>query len=224
MHNAARPPTTEELSRLRAACDAVPEAEGDYIEHDYITNIVYTVLDLMMHGNAVAKALTFFREHRSPEMRTLDDLERLLASQPDTKDGNLAVAQYLWNYNLWTRVEWLRGFVAWLWANNLTDQESLRAWAHTSRFHDDFEGQVPHLGIAAYKWLTMRLGVETVKPDVHLHRFVANAVGHPVTDDELIRALEEVAVASGRSALKLDWAIWEYQRSQPVTAGASDRQ
>jgi hypothetical protein len=36
---------------------------------------------------------------------------------------------------------------------------------------------VKHLGLAAYKWLTMRLGVETVKPDVHVHRFVESAVG-----------------------------------------------
>jgi hypothetical protein len=52
---------------------------------------------------------------------------------------------------------------------------------------------VKHLSLAAYKWLTMRLGVQTVKPDVHLHRFVESAVGHPVTDTELIRALETVA-------------------------------
>ena len=70
-----------------------------------------------------------------------------------------------------------------------------------------------HLGLAAYKWLTMRLGVQTVKPDVHLHRFVESTVGHPVADIELIRALETVAHRIGRPAVRLDWAIWEYQRA-----------
>jgi hypothetical protein len=94
----------------------------------------------------------------------------------------------------------------------------LRAWAQGSEFTRDFEGQVKHLGLAAYKWLTMRLGVETVKPDVHLHRFVESAVGHPVGDDELIRALEAVAQRIRRPAARLDWAIWEYQRSKQADA------
>ena len=41
-------------------------------------------------------------------------------------------------------------------------------------------------------------------------RFRRASAGHSV---------EQVAAESGRFALKLGWAIWEHQMSQPVTAG-----
>jgi hypothetical protein len=207
-----RPISGVEFERLVAACRCVPEAKGNYFEADYVTNILYTVLDLRMHGVAVANALRFFREHRAAEIRTLDELEEVVASYPNDQEGNRQLAQFLWGNNHWTRAQWLRGLVRWLRRNNLNDQESLRAWARNADFQRDFEGQVKFLGLAAYKWLTVRLGVETVKPDVHLHRFVEGVVGHPVTDEELIRSLEEVALRIRRPAVRLDWAIWEHQR------------
>lgn len=208
-----RPISESELDLLVQASRAVPEPTGNYLEEDYITNVLYTVLDLQMHSVAVGKALRFYKANRWSEIRSLDDLEAVLARFPNDNEGNRELAQFLWGNNHWTRAQWLRGFVRWLRENNRTDQDSLRAWAHDSNFKEHFEGQVKHLGLAAYKWLTMRLGVETVKPDVHLHRFVESAVGHPVTDDELIRALETVAQRTGRPAARLDWAIWEHQRA-----------
>lgn len=207
------PISESELDLLVQACRSVPEPTGNYLEDDYITNVLYTVLDLQMHAVAVGKALRFYKANRWSEIRTLDDLEAVLARFPNDKEGNRELAQLLWGNNHWTRAQWLRGLVRWLRDNNLTDQDSLRAWAHDSDFKRDFEGQVKYLGLAAYKWLTMRLGVETVKPDVHLHRFVESAVGHTVADIELIRALETVARRIRRPAVRLDWAIWEHQRA-----------
>ena len=96
-------------------------------------------------------------------------------------------------------------------------QDKLREWGHRSDFHRDFEGQVRYLGIAAYKWLTMRLGVETVKPDGHLHKFIETALGHPVTDDELVTVVEAAARCLGLPPRKLDASIWEFQRGGPGT-------
>lgn len=38
--------------------------------------------------------------------------------------------------------------------------------------------------IAVSSWLVRRQGVETVKPDVHLHRFSEAAVGRPLRDED----------------------------------------
>jgi hypothetical protein len=55
----------------------------------------------------------------------------------------------------------------------------------------------------------MRLGVDTVKPDVHLRRFVEHVVGHSVNDNELVKTVTQAACRLGRSPRELDAAIWE---------------
>jgi hypothetical protein len=214
----ARPVHDGEMHLLVEACRGVLLAAGDYNYPDYITNVLLTVLDLRMHNEAVDNSIGHYWSTRWTEIRTIGDLEQLLASHPDDRPGNVAVAQYLWDNNHWMRVEWLRGFVSFLVANDLITHDALRAWAHDSDFHRDFEGRVRNLGIAAYKWLTMRLGVETVKPDAHLHNFVERVVGHPITDGELVRVVEHVARDIGLSPRQLDASIWEFQQGGPETA------
>lgn len=118
-------------------------------------------------------------------------MQGLLAQFSDDRDGNSRVAQYLWGNNHWVRVQWLRGLVCFLADEGLQSQEALKAWAERSDYEKDFKGRVKFLGPAAYRWLLMRLGVDTVKPDVHLRRFVERVVGHSVGDDELVRVVSE---------------------------------
>jgi hypothetical protein len=58
----------------------------------------------------------------------------------------------------------------------------------------------------------MRQGVETIKPDVHMRRFVESIVHRSPTDDELAKAFEKVARLLCLKAYELDWRIWENQR------------
>jgi hypothetical protein len=60
----------------------------------------------------------------------------------------------------------LRRLVPFFESSGVTDHESLVTWAKAADFRRDFQGQVKGLGYAAFQWLTMRCGVETVKPDV----------------------------------------------------------
>ena len=94
----------------------------------------------------------------------------------------------------------------------VTDRASLREWADQSEFRADFEGQVKGLGIAVYQWLVMRQGVDTVKPDVHVHRFSEGAVGRSLTDSEVIELVTDAAHQLGLKAYELDWRIWEASR------------
>jgi hypothetical protein len=201
-----------ELELLVEASKAIPRTESEYIEKDYMTNVLVTVLDIRMHSTALNKSIQHYRERRWDEIRTLVDLEDLLALHTDDEEGNRKVAQHLWGNNHWVRVEWLRGFVPFLTQNDLRTREALRQWARRSDFKRDFEGRVKYLGIASYKSLVMRLGVDTVKPDVHLHDFVKRVIGHAVTDEELVRAVEEAARRIGTSPRQLDASIWDYQR------------
>jgi hypothetical protein len=59
----------------------------------------------------------------------------------------------------------------------------------------------------------MRLGVDTVKPDVHVIRFVSRAVGRRVSEAESVRGLEDAAKQLGLRANILDWSVWEHERA-----------
>ena len=216
--SSVRPVSGSELQLLVEACRAVPETKSDYTENDFMTNVLLTVLDIRMQSGAV----DHYRDRRWTEIRTLPDLDDLLARYPNDKEGNMRVAQYLWGNNHWVRVEWLRGFVPFLSQSNLKTQQALRNWAHRSDFKRDFEGKVKNLGIASYKSLVMRMGVDTVKPDVHLHNFVKGVVGHGVTDDELVRVVAEAARRIGVSSRQLDASLWEYQRDRRPSMDADD--
>ncbi len=210
--------SAHDVERVARAAGDLPPASGVYIEDDFVMNLLETVLDYQMHTTAVVRALESYRANRWDEMRTIDDVEAVLSRFPDDREGNTALAQYLWEYNHWKRVEQLRGLVRYFRSIGVIDQERLRRWAARSNFPRDFEGRVRGLGIAVYQWLVMRQGVNTVKPDVHVHRFAAAAVGRPLTDREVVEVVTQAAQRIGLNAYELDWRIWEAARGGPPTS------
>ena len=212
-----------ERALLATACAAVPPpakppaigTDADY--PDYITNLLLTVLDLQLRNVTVNNAIEHYRQKRRDEVRTLADLEGVLERFPDDAEGNRAAAKYLWGNGYGNRIGWLRGFVRWVREQNLTDQERLRTWAHASDYRRDFAGHVQWLGPAAYSWLVMRLGVDTVKPDMWLHTFVKRVLGRDLDDLQLVEAVTRAAHSVGRQVRELDAGIWESERGGPGT-------
>lgn len=202
----------EDVDRVAQAARELPSAAGDYLETDFVMNLQETVLDYMLQTEVVVRALEHYHRHRWHELRTMEDLEELFRRFPETKDGNLALARYLWGYNLWTRAQQLRDLVRYFRSIGVTDQERLRRWAARSDFKRDFEGRVRGLGPAVYQWLVMRQGVDTVKPDVHVRRFAEAAIGRSLSDDDLIELVTKAAHRLGVRAFELDWRIWEASR------------
>jgi hypothetical protein len=204
--------TENEVAKLEARCRTVPLTANEYGATDFVVALLETVMDYQNATTTVQRAGTYFEAHAWNEVRTLDDLEHVLARFPADKEGNDALAQYLWGYHHWRRARELRGLVAYFRGRDVTDLESLRAWA-TASAEKDFVGHIKGLGPAVYHGLVMRLGVETIKPDVHVLRFVAAAVGRPVNEREVVEGLVEVAKRMGIRPRNLDWSIWEYQRA-----------
>ena len=200
--------------RIAEAGAELPPAEGVYIEDDFITNLMATVIDYQTQSMVVERAISHYKTNRWDEIRALEDLKRTFGQFDETKDGNIDLAQHLWGYNMWTRAEQLRGLARYFESVGVTDQVGLREWAKTSSFEEDFQGQVKGLGTAVYQWLIMRQGVDTVKPDVHVRRFAEKAVGRSLTDAEVVEGVERAAANLGLTALEFDWRIWEWSRSQ----------
>jgi hypothetical protein len=208
----------KELGALVSRCRAVPLTENKYVATDFVVALLETVMDYQNASTTVQRAGTHFADNRWDEIRTLDDLERVLARFPADRGGNDELALYLWGYHHWRRAQELRGLVAYFRERNVTDLAALKAWAVASST-DDFVGHIKGLGTAVYHGLVMRLGVETVKPDVHILRFVSDAIGRPVNELEAVKALEQVAQRLDLSPRTLDWSIWEYQRAGPSGRG-----
>ena len=129
-----------DVDAVTLAAQALPPAKGNYLEPDFVMNVLATVIDYQTHTTTVERALEHFRRERWDEIRTFDDLEHCCKRFPDDEDGNTALAQYLWGYNMWTRAEQLRGLIAYFWRHSITTQEALRDWAQHSTFKTDFEG------------------------------------------------------------------------------------
>ena len=205
----------QEFSLILQKGRNLPPAQGMYLVYDYIENLFITVLDFMMQGCTIKKAIAYYQKNRGSEIRTLNDLKSLLSKYEDDKEGNIAIAQYLWGYKYWNRVSLLRKLVTYFESIGVTSQEKLAHWANTSDFEKDFSGKIPGMSFAIYQWLIMRQGIETIKPDVHVRRFV-EAIIHrsDIAGQEIVDTLEKVAKQLGLKAYELDWRIWEYQRSR----------
>jgi hypothetical protein len=200
------------VERLAAAARVLAPSEGAYIEEDFMMNLLETVLDYMLQTEVVIKALKRFRHNRWQELRTLEDLERVMARYPEDQAGNMALPRHLWGYNFWTRAQQLRDLARYFRSIGITEQERLKQWALTSTFKKDFEGRVKGLGPAVYQWLVMRQGVDTIKPDVHVRRFAEAAVGRKLNDQDLIELTTSAAARIGIKTFELDWRIWEAAR------------
>jgi hypothetical protein len=202
-----------EHQRLVESCRTLAPATGNYLVDDLVGNLLLTVIDFQLRTTVVERAYAHYRENRWDQLRSMDDLLDLLRRFPDDETGNRALARHLWGYELWTRAHILRDLVCFFDANGVRTQADLTAWAQQSEYKQDFEGKVKGLGFAVYNWLVMRQGVETIKPDVHVMRFVQAVVGRPVQPTTAVDALVAVAKELSLKAYELDWRIWEYQRA-----------
>ena len=216
-----------EFESLVERCTGLPPSR-DYSEDDYVTNLMLTVLDFQMQGRAVENAIASYRSRRLGEIRTHADLVRTIEEYANDNEGNRVLAQHLWGNDHWTRAALLRELVSFFGEIGVTTQEALRDWASASNFEADFRGRVrvtlqsdgkrpwvSSLGYAVYNWLVIRQKVETIKPDIHVHRFVQETIGRPLGDREVVDVLKRVADEIGLKAYELDWRIWETQRGAP---------
>jgi hypothetical protein len=212
--------TDAELDALERACSTIPLSSFEFVADDYVIALFDTVLDYQNQAAAIQKAEDHYRTNHYAEIRTLDDLEAVLERYPEDRDGNDELAQYLWGNHHWRRAGELRGLAAYLRERNVTTLRRLRTWATKSQ-QEDFVGHIKGLGPAVYRSLAMRMGVDTVKPDVHVLRFVSAAVGRSPTQAEAVDGLTQVAARLDVPARDLDWSVLEYQKGKSNSKGGA---
>jgi len=218
-----------DFQRLVSRCSNLPPARQDYRVSDYVENLFLTVLDFQMDHVAIDRAIAYYRQNARKGIANSAALKDLLDEFPDTEAGNGEVAKLLWNNRCWSRVGFLRRLLEYFEMQGVTTQEGLQQWVFRAASDANLERDIRtkskvsfpskngkkfyhSVGDAIFKWLLIRQGVETVKPDTHIHRFILETIGHPVSNQEAVKLLEKTAREIGVKAYELDWSIWEYQR------------
>ena len=205
--------TEHEIQKLIIRCNMLKDGP-DYRVDDYVSNLLNTVLDFQMNTKTVNSAITYYEDKHG--CRTHKELKDILDSFPNTKDGNLKLARFLWNNNHWSRAKFLRKIIDVFEEMGIKGQESLIKWVEQADFETDIKGKFKteehSIGYTLFQWLRLRLGIDTVKPDVHVINFVTEAIGRQASPEEAVSGLLEVAKQTKRKAALLDAAIWHYQR------------
>ena len=205
--------TEREGEKLARECRKLPLGP-DYRVNDYVKNLLNTVLDFQMDTKVVSASMHHFETNHT--VRSHRKLQALVDEFADTKGGNMKLAQHMWGNNHWTRAEFLRCLLAEFDTRGIRGQASLKRWFTQVDFSEDVKGQFRSqhhsIGIALFHWLQLRLGVDTVKPDVHILNFVERAIGRRPKPVDAVDGLIKVARQLRRKAHRIDAAIWHFQR------------
>ena len=148
-------------------------------------------------------------EGRFPAVETVLQLRALIKSYKSLA----AFANDALDYNDPGRAATLRGVVEYLVRTALggtgPETDQLKAWAEHARPQDYLVLQIPGFGLAGFQYLRMLFGANTAKPDVHVSRYVANAVGHPVSDVQALLLLEDASHLVKVRLRNIDTTMWE---------------
>ena len=145
-----------------------------------------------------------------PEITTLASLLELIESYPTPFDFSKKEL----NYSDETRATILVGVLKALLHVQKAFKDSeetsrLKAWAHSVKPTDYEKFGVRGFGLSGFQYLRMLFGVQTVKPDVHIRRFVSDAVGRSVGDEEALVLIEAAGKHLKWPLSRLDYAIWD---------------
>ncbi len=83
-------------------------------------------------------------------------------------------------------------------------------WAKNTTPEEAYILNVEHFKIAGFQYLRMLFGVDTVKPDIRIKRFIKSVLGDEFKNDLLIiKLFEDAAKEVNISVIALNKAVWD---------------
>lgn len=172
-----------------------------------------TVLDCVLSLNRRYDTMVFPRVkgfgERHAEVNTLANLSTMMSRH--TQVGAF-LSEHL-RYNDARREQTLRGVVQYLLSicaghPGNSERAALEGWALSAEPEDYLQVGVRGFGLAGFQYLRMLLGVQTTKPDVHIIRFVSDALAKTVSAVAALTLLEQAAAQAKLPLREVDGAIW----------------
>lgn len=96
----------------------------------------------------------------------------------------------------------------------VSEEVALKNWAIQAKPEEYQTLNIRRFGIAGFQYLRMLLGADTVKPDVHVRRYVSKIIDRNVSDNELILLLEAASKQANHSCRAVDRYIWDLGASR----------
>jgi hypothetical protein len=149
-------------------------------------------------------------ERTHPDVRTVADLQRLIAS---FRSADRFATEAL-DYRHDERAATLSAVVNWLASiggsgSHAEQLANIQLWACAAHPSDHIALGIRGFALGGFQYMRMLFGANTTKPDVHICRFVESSVGHRVSDVEALELLEDAAGEVGIVLRDLDTTIWE---------------
>lgn len=177
---------------------------------EYYDNPCLIILDAVMsrsrvYEKTVVPKIKYFKEN-FPDINTLEKLIDTIE-----RDGPENFAPKYLDYRFKQLGQVLLD-TAMVFNNNklgIDDLESMKLFAESTDFYKDIQ-KVNGIGIATARYLAILLNVDTVKPDVHIMKFISNALDRKVKEQEVIDLLTFVAKEMEIPVAIIDNSIWQY--------------
>lgn len=90
----------------------------------------------------------------------------------------------------------------------------LKHWAESVDADEKLYFDVNGIGLATFQYIRMLFGANTIKPDVHIKRFIQDATKKKMSDYMIISLLENIAKKINIDPLVLDHTIWRKYSKQ----------
>lgn len=160
------------------------------------------------YNNFVLPRIEYFKKAYS-NTNTLEKLNNLI------KEKGLRGFQNVWNYKHPKRVEILRNltkfFLQYKNENNIKDDlKAMRHWAQNVDLSSKKILPVDGIGFATSQYVRKMLGVDSVKPDVHIKKSIFEGTKEKISDRKTVLFVEKAAKEMDVTATALDYAIWKY--------------
>jgi len=204
---------SEEVTRLADRITLFEDLVDVNLEWGWPGNPAMCVLDCVLslnrkYDSVVLPRLRKFHETR-PEIVSISDLKTLILSYIDDGEGTFLLKELNTNHADRERIiiellDYLEPIV------EIGDEwDVLFDWAEGCKPSDYLNLQIKGFGIAGFQYLRMLFGAQTVKPDVHIMRFVSETIGREVDEIEAVALLEQAAIQSGLPIREVDNAVWK---------------
>jgi len=198
--------------------ETIGETAKKEIQEQWVNNHVEAILNtvLAMRQRWKETAEPRFTEYQQnySHIKTLYDLDNLIKSIPEQEFckkvlGITITKNNYWRYKMLNDI--VKAFTEYQKENGFnSDREAMMDWAkkcNLSQLEEDIVGRLNNVGPATVQNLRMCLGIDTVKPDVHIINALKKiGLGNEVEICELISEL------TGYKCIELDQIFWHWDR------------
>jgi hypothetical protein len=209
--------TKEELSAISSYINDNIQIEYIYDSSEYsYTNPILIILDVLLSKNRnydVIKKnnLDYFEKNYGKIINSLQQVVDLV------DENGLKALGTLINSTYESRIEEIyntcKAFLEFKYEKGVMDDlEAMKIWANNAK-KGDFIWNIKGIGPAVFQYLQMLLGIDTVKPDVHIMNFLYKVTERKFKEFESIKGFKEIAEYMGIRVADLDYSVWNYQRS-----------